>query len=103
MNISHAIGTLVKIALVAGCIYWLMKWNSSDQQDDADIAFAEKACVSEISSRYNTSAVRTYAANENSNGYVIRASITLPAGETAKVICLSNANGRVRELTIEER
>lgn len=102
-SIGQSIGTIVKIGLVAGCAYAVFKWNPINVQDDDSIKFAEKACTDEISSRFNGSNIRIYAVNETNNGYVVRASITLDRGNTAKVVCLTNTHGSVREVTIEER
>ena len=102
-RIGQSIGTIIKIGLVAGCVYALLKWNSISLQDDDSTEFAEKACGDEISSRFNASNVRIYAVNEANDGYVVRASISLDNGNTAKVICLINTHGSVREVTIEER
>lgn len=101
-SIGQSIGTIIKIGLVAGCAYALFKWNPISLQDDDSIKFAEKACTDEFSSRFNASNVRIYAVNETNDGYVLRASISLQKGNTAKVICLTNTHGSVREVTIEE-
>jgi hypothetical protein len=101
-RIGQSINTIVKIGLVAGCVYVLLKWNPINPQDDDSTKFAEKACADEFSSRFNASNIRIYAVNETNDGYVVRASITLDRGNTAKVICLTNTHGSVREVTIEE-
>jgi hypothetical protein len=102
-SIGQSIGTIVKIGLVAGCAYAVFKWNPISVQDDDSIKFAEKACTDEFSSRFNASDVRIYAVSETNDGYVVRASITLGRGNIAKVVCLTNTHGSVREVTIEER
>ena len=101
-SIGQSIGTIIKIGLVAGCAYAVFKWNPISLQDDDSTKFAENACTDEISSRFNGSNVRIYAVTETNDGYVVRASITLDKGNTAKVICLTNTHGSVREVTIEE-
>ena len=103
MNIGAAIGNLFKVALVLGGIYALVKWEFTETQDDDVRDFAEKACIDEIENRFDTSTVRVYAVNENNNGYVVRATVTLARGNTAKVYCLTNTNGGVEDITIEER
>ena len=102
-SIGESIGTIVKIGLVAGCTYAVFTWNPISPQDDGSIRFAEKACADEFRSRFNASNIRIYAVAETNDGYVVRASITLDRGTIAKVICLTNTHGSVRELTIEER
>jgi hypothetical protein len=47
--------------------------------------------------------VNVYSVKETNIGYVVRASVTLPKGTVAKVYCLTNTHGGVREITIEER
>ena len=86
-----------------GCIYALVKWDFNETQNDDIRDFAEKACIDEISDRFDTSRVRVYASNENNNGYVVRATVTLAKGTIAKVYCLTNTHGGVEEVTIEER
>ena len=103
MNICGFIGNVFKVALVLGCIYAFVKWEFMETQDDDVEEFAEKACVDEIEDRFDTSTVRIYAVNDTNNGYVVRATVTLARGNTAKVYCLTNTNGGVNEITIEER
>ena len=103
MKIGETIGDVVKAALLFGLIYAALKWQGVSLLDDDIKDFAEKACITEIGHRFNVSTIRAYAVNENSNGYVVRASVTLARGTPAKVICLTNAHGGVREITIDER
>ena len=103
MKIGETIGDILKAVLVCGCIYGIVKWEFIKPQHDDVSDFAEKACVNEIGDRFDASTVRAYAVNENNNGYVVRASVTLARGTIAKVYCLTNAHGRVKEITIEER
>jgi len=103
MIVGKLIGNVLKAALVCACVYGIVNWESIKQQDGAVVDFAKKACVDEIGSRYDVSTVRAYEVNENNNGYVVRASVTLARGTPAKVICLTNAHGGVREITIDER
>jgi len=103
MNIGASIGNLFKVALVLGGIYVFVNWQFTETQDNDAKSFAEKACIDEIEDRFDTSTVRVYAVNENTNGYVVRATVTLARGNTAKVYCLTNTHGGVEEITIEER
>lgn len=80
-----------------------MKWEFTKPQDDDVNDFAEKACVDEIRDRFDVSTVRAYAVNETNNGYVVRASVTFARGTVAKVYCLTNVHGGVKEIMIEER
>jgi hypothetical protein len=103
MNIGAFIGNVFKVALVLGCIYAFVNWEFTETQDDDARGFAEKACIDEIDDRFDTLTVRIYAVNENNNGYVVSATVTLARGTVAKVYCLTNAHGGVEEITIEER
>jgi hypothetical protein len=102
-RIGQSIGTIIKIGLVAGCAYALLKWSPLSPQDDGSIKFAERACTDEARSRFDGSNIRVYDVNETNDGFVVRASITLAKGNVAKVVCLTNTHGSVREVTIEER
>jgi len=103
MIAGKLIGNVLKAALVCACVYGIMNWESIRSEDDETGDFAKKSCVDEIGDRYDVSRVRAYEVNENINGYVVRASVTLARGTPAKVICLTNAHGGVREITIDER
>ena len=95
MRVGDTIGTLLKAAVVCGCAYAIWQWDVINPQDD-DV-------TNEIGSRFNASMVNVYSVKETNIGYVVRASVTLPKGTVAKVYCLTNTHGGVREITIEER
>jgi len=103
MNIGASVGNVFKVALVLGGIYVFVNWEFMETQDDDVRGFAEKACIDEIEDRFDTSTVRVYTVNETNNGYVVRATVTLARGNTAKVYCLTNTHGGVEDITIEER
>ena len=103
MKVSDAIGDIIKVAFLVGIIYGAMKWQDIDLPGDDVKEFAESACVTEIRHRFDVTTVNAYAVNENSNGYVVRASVTLANGNIAKVNCLTNTHGGVKDITIEER
>ncbi len=103
MKIGETIGNILKAILLCGFIYGIVKWEFIKPQDDDVSDFAEKACVDEIGNRFDTSTVRAYSVNETNNGYVVRVSVTLARGTTARVYCLTYAHGGVKEITIEER
>jgi len=103
MIVGKLIGNVLKVALAGACVYGIVNWESIMPQNDTVVDFAKKACVDEISDRYAVTQVRAYEVNENNNGYIVRASVTLARGEPAKVVCLTNAHGGVREITIDER
>jgi len=102
MKIAAAFGTLVKVALVFGIIYAIMKSGVISPQGDDLSEFAEKACIDGIRGRYDTTTMRVYSVKESNNGYIVRASVTLAKGNVAKVYCLTNEHGGVRDIAIEE-
>lgn len=103
MKIRETIGSIVKAALLIGLVYAVVNWKDDDLPDDDIRDFAENACVSEIGQRFNVSRIVTFAVDKNSNGYVVRTTVTLAKGSNAKVTCLTNSHGGVRDIAIEER
>lgn len=103
MNIGEISGNIVKALIVGGAIYGVVNWQSIKPQSDEITDFAERACIDEINSRFNVSTVRVYSIKQANNGLVVRATVTLARGATAKVYCLTNSHGGVREITIKER
>ncbi len=103
MKIATLAGSILQALIVAGLIYAVVTWKFIGPQGDDNIDFAEQACADEIDDRFDASSVNVYAINETARGYVVRASITLPRGNTAKVYCLTNKHGGVEEIRIEER
>jgi hypothetical protein len=103
MNIGQLSATIVKVVIVGGCIYGIVNWQVNKPQGDEIGDFAERACIDEIRNRFDVSTLRVYAINKNRNGYVVRATLTMPRGNTANVYCLTNTHGGVKEVTINER
>ncbi|NCF52696.1 hypothetical protein GWP57_13890 [Gammaproteobacteria bacterium] len=103
MTVREVIGDLLKIAFVCAGIYLIVNWDTVSPESDDVTGFAEKACVDEINARFEPSSIRAYAVNKTSNGYAVRVSIRLPRGTSAKVNCLTNPHGGVRDIVIEER
>jgi len=103
MKIGETVGSIIKGAILIGCIYWVINWQAGESQDDEASAFAEKSCVGAIKVRYDVSTVNAYSVKESNNGYVVRASITLPRGTPAKVYCVTNEYGRAIDIGIQEQ
>jgi hypothetical protein len=103
MKFDEIVGDIFKVVLVCGCIYGIVNWKAIETQDDDVRDFAERDCVDEIRDRFDVSTARVYAVSETTKGYVVRATITLARGSTAKVYCLTNRHGGVEEITIQER
>ena len=89
------------MALLGVCIYAFVKWEFDSSSDSDSRNFAEQACVDAIRDRFDTKSIRPYAVNKNSNGYVVRASVTLANGNPAKTYCLTNEHGGVEEVGLE--
>ena len=96
-----AIRNLLVLALMVWGGWTLWNWQFGSGGSDA-MAYAEKSCVDEVRARYETTAVRGNSVRENANGFTVRASMTLARGPTARVTCLTNHNGRVTEVIVEE-
>ena len=103
MKIGASIGNLLKLVILCGAIYALVKWDFNGSQDDDNSAYAEQICADEIGDRFDTPSVNVYAVSKSDDGYVVRASITLPNGKPAKIYCLTNKFGGVEEIRINER
>jgi len=89
--------------VVGGCIYAYLQWDSIKPQNGDNSAYAEQSCVTAVRDRYATTTIKSYSVKKNSNGYVVRGSVTLAKGNTAKTYCLTNEHGTVREVSIDER
>jgi hypothetical protein len=96
-------GNLVKLALAGACLYAAVKWHGSTGASGDVVAFARAACIDEIEARFDVSNVSAYDVTRNSSGFVVRASVTLKKGAAAKVVCLTNPHGGVRNVSIDER
>lgn len=103
MQISQVGNSLIKVAIFCACVYGVVKWQAGSDQSGDVVAFAEKACTDAIGARYNVSNIRLYDVREDSSGYALRASVTLSSGRPAKVTCLANVHGGVRDIIIDER
>jgi hypothetical protein len=96
-------GGLLKAAILGACVYGVVKWQYAETQDGDVAEFAQKACIDEIGARYNVTNAKPYDVRETGNGYVVRVSVTSARGTPAKVTCLTNSHGGLRDITIEER
>ena len=101
--VRDRIGDVLLLAVVGAAIYALVQWDFGNPQGDEISNFAEKACVDGIRHRYDATRVSAYSINKTNNGYSVRASVVLSGGRQAKAYCLTNANGGVREIGIEEK
>ena len=103
MKIGDSINTLLMAAIAIGCLYALWTWEFDDSPNDDNRDYAGSSCVDEIDSRFAATVVNVYAVEKKANGFVVRASITLPKGSSARVYCVTNEFGRVEDVRILER
>ena len=100
---SKLLSLALKVGIVAVGYYVYLNWDFAEGQGPDAGNFAERNCGDEMRSRFDATAVNIYSIKENSNGFVVRASITLARGNTAKVICLTNSHGAVRDISVDEK
>ena len=103
MRIGQIGSRLTQAAILCLCIYGVVKWQASNDESSDVMAFTERACKDAIGARYDVSSIRLYDVKKNSSGYTVRASVTLSRGTPAKVTCLANAHGGIRDVIIDER
>ncbi|NIL93417.1 MAG: hypothetical protein GTO71_03000 [Woeseiaceae bacterium] len=97
------ITNLVVIAAIGFAAYSLWNWQSESTGDDEAMRYAEVSCIDAIRSRFDVENVRSNSVRPNEKGYVVRASMTLRRGDIAKATCLTNPNGTVEDVFVEER
>ncbi len=102
MKNGKLLGGVAKVAMFAGLVYVVMTWKDFNRLNDDVQDFAESSCIDEIRQRFEVSRVSTYSVEKNSSGYVVRATVTLNKGGNAKVTCLTNTHGGVRDVSINE-
>ena len=91
------------MGLLAGAAYAVYKWAPIGTSEDVDVEFAKTACMDAARDRFNVSGIRVYDVQESNDGLVVRASVTLANSNRAKVTCLTNQHGTVRDVIIDER
>jgi hypothetical protein len=94
---------IIKIALLGAVAYGIWYWQNAGSGAGGSTAHAENSCRDAISGRFDTKRVSISRVTENSNGYTVRASGTLPNGTSARLVCLTSPNGSVRDVSIEHR
>ena len=91
------------LALIGYGAYTAWNWQFGAAGGDESERFAEQSCIDSVRNRFDTSGVRVNSVRANEKGYVVRASMTLARGGIAKVTCLTNENGTVEDVFVEER
>jgi hypothetical protein len=100
---GKAISNLIVLAVIVGGAYYLWNWQFGDAGSSEAMGYAETSCVDEIRSRFDTTTVKANSVRENANGFVVRATMTLARGNIARVTCLTNENGSVKDVVVDER
>ena len=98
-----AIRNLVVLAVIAWGAWSLWHWQFSGEAGSDASAYARQSCVDEARLRYDTTSVQAHSVRENANGFTVRATMTLGRGGTARLTCLTNHNGRVTDVFVDER
>jgi riboflavin biosynthesis pyrimidine reductase len=98
-----ALGNLVMLAIIVAGAWYLWNWQFGGGGDSEAMSYAERSCVDELRSRFDTTTVRANSVRENANGFTVRATMTLARGNTARATCLTSHNGRVVDVLVDER
>lgn len=98
-----AIRNALVLALIGWGAWTLWHWQFGGGNDGAMAAAAQRSCVDEARSRYSVSGVRAHSVEPNANGFVVKGTMTLARGGNVKLTCLTNHNGRVTQVMVEER
>ena len=96
------IKNLVVLAIIMAGAYYLWNWNYGGAGSNEFMDYAERSCVDAIRNRFDATAVSSNSVRENADGFVIRATITLERGGTARVTCLTNQRGSVTDVSVYE-
>jgi hypothetical protein len=103
MRIGDSINTFLTAAIAVGCIYALWTWQFDESKNGDNSEYAESACVDEINASFAVNAVNVYAVEETARGFVVRASVTMSKGTSARIYCVTNEFGRVEDVRVLER
>ena len=98
----RTISNLAVLALIVAGVYFFWTGEFGGTGIDQMMNHAEKSCVDEVRSRYDTTTVKANSVRENANGFVVQATLTLARGNTARATCLTNQNGSVTDVTVYE-
>jgi hypothetical protein len=99
----RALKNTIVLALIGYGAYTAWNWQFGSGAGGEAERFAEQSCVDEARSRYDVTGVRAHSVQANSNGFVVKGTMTLARGGNAKLTCLTNHNGRVIDVIVEER
>ena len=98
-----AITNLVMLAIIVIGAWYLWNWQFGGAGSSEAMMFAEQSCVDELRSRFDTTTVKANSVRENANGFTVRATMTLARGNAARATCLTNHNGTVFDVLVDER
>ena len=98
----RTISNLAVLALIVAGVYFFWTGEFGSAGMDQMMNHAEKSCVDEVRSRYDTTNVKANSVQKNANGFVVKVTLTLACGNTARATCLTNHNGSVTDVSIFE-
>lgn len=103
MGIRRIAGNLFPLVILGAGIYYFMQLQGEQAQDGSSDTFAETACVDQVGVRYELSNVRPYEVKVTGSGYTVRLTAKSASGSPVRIVCLTNAHGGVRSISIDER
>jgi thioredoxin reductase len=98
----RTISNLAVLALIVAGVYFFWTGEFGSASMDQMMNHAEKSCVDEVRSRYDTTTVKANSVRENANGFVVKVTLTLARGKIARATCLTNHKGSVTDVTVYE-
>lgn len=101
-GVFGAVRNLVVLGLIAWGAWTLWQWQFAGGGGADRERAARESCTDEARRRFDVTAARSHSVRANSSGYVVRGSMTLTRGGTARLTCLTNHNGRVTEIMVDE-
>ena len=97
----------IRNLFVLGLIVWgawaLWNWKFGAAGGGEMEKAASQSCIEEARSRYDITGASAHSVQANTNGFVVKGTMTLARGGNAKLTCLTNHNGRVTQVMVEER
>ena len=102
MKLAARFDGLLKILLIGGALYLAVTWYLGGSQAVGNGEHARTTCAREIRHKFGGESVRVTSVKPNSSGYIVRASITVRPGTIARVYCLTNESGWVKDIQLVE-
>lgn len=103
MAAKNLSGNLVMAAIIIAGVYVYMNRDTLLAEGGNVAEFAEASCRDAAKGRFGFSNVRIYRVKKTNTGYLVGATARLERGDSAKIVCLTNAQGGVEDISLEER